>query len=181
MSLIAYLGTDTSGSSGTLSPTALSVQQTIARVTSGTGKSGASGASGASGTSQVLITIQARRAAAEKADAGKDGAALAGEMRKGLDEAYGAAGRKDTADLTALSGRALAIIALGEGNGFSKTEAAAAKLELRARDRQSLIQHMTATPLTAASLTAFQNERLAAQALMSAEEQQLREASPALR
>lgn len=178
MSLISYLNMDmSSSSSSNVSTEVAKAMQTMAdrKASQGSGKTG-----GTSGGSQVSITVEAKRAAATKADAGKSGAALASELRISFDKQYEKTG-KNSADLTALSGRALATIALNESGKFSKAEIAAAKLELRTRDRQSAVAAINAGPLTSASLATYMRDMLASRSLLSAEEQQLREANPSLR
>jgi hypothetical protein len=176
MSLWSYLGTDLSGSSTSSSAQVAQAMQTLA-ARSNTSGSSTSG----TGQSSVLITIDAKRAAAAKADAGKDAATMISDVRKELDTQYTAAGKTHSADLTALSGRALSTIALNETNQFSRAEIAAAKEELRARDRQSVMGMINAGPLTAATLATYTRDLLTAREGMSSEEQKLRAANPNLR
>jgi len=131
--------------------------------------------------SSVQITLQARRIAAEKEDADKSTAALAEALRWALDAAYAVAGERHSADLTALSGRALAVMALNEAAEFSRAESAAAKMELRGRDRQAVLAQIAEGGLTASSLAAYLNQSVSARATMSAEERSLRDGNPALR
>lgn len=178
MSLWSYLGTDLSGSS-TSSTMSAQIAQAV-QAASAKSKTSSSSTS-ATGQSSVLITVEAKRAAATKADAGKDASAMIADVRKELDAQYAKAGKTHSADLTTLSGRALATIALNETNQFSRAEIAAAKLELRARDRQSAMSLMSTGPLTSATLATYTRDLLAAREGMSSEEQQLRAANPNLR
>jgi len=179
MSLISYLNSDSLGSSST-SPQVSQALATIAAKKAAATSTDTTADTQSSGMS-VNITVQARRAAAEKADASKTAADLATELRKSLDADYAAAGKKNSSDLTAQSGRALATIALNETGQFNKSEIAAAKLELRARDRQSILAEISAGPLTAASLAAYSKQMLGARATMSVEERSLRDANPNIR
>lgn len=184
MSLFSYLNADPSGTSSANSQIAQVLQQAKARATgskaASTGTS--STTSGAKPAQvQVQVTLEARRLAAAKADAGKSAATLAGEMRKWLDASYAAAGKKNSADLTALSGRALAVIALNSSGQFSRAEIAAAKTELRERDRAALVDQMNSTALTSSTVASYRQSLLASRATMSAEEQKLRAISPNLR
>lgn len=177
MSLIDYLASSLPETS-TINPQVTQALQAASTKTSGN----ASGTAGVTGiASDLLITVTAKRKAAASADADKDAAALATDLRASLDTQYAAAGKGDSADLTVLSGRALAIMAQGGQGGFSRTEAAAAKQELRERDRQAAVEAMSSAPLTAASLRTFTQTLLAERDAMSAEERALREADPSLR
>ncbi|MBT2187683.1 hypothetical protein [Sphingobium nicotianae] len=180
MSLFSILSSPDTSTSSLSSSSNLQIQQALqalaAKQAAQTGTTGSDGAQSA-----VSITIEAKRAANAKADAGVDAAMLAKSLRADLDAQYKAAGKKDTADLTTLSGRALATMALNQSGTFSKTEAAAAKLELRTRDRQSAIAMLSSGTLTAASLQTYTTNLMATRATMSAEEQQLRQADPSLR
>ncbi|HWJ71262.1 MAG TPA: hypothetical protein VNS79_14560 [Sphingobium sp.] len=129
----------------------------------------------------MQITLQARRVAAEKDDAGKSVSTLAAALRGALDAAYAAVGERHSADLTALGGRALAVIALNETGQFSRAEIAAAKSELRGRDRQAVLAQINEGGLTASSLGAYLTQSVSARATMSAEERSLRDGNPALR
>lgn len=177
MSLFSYLKADSLGSSA-MSAQVAQAMQTIAE------KQGASvkgDAAKAGAGSSVSITLQARRAAAEKQDADKAAPALASELRGALDRAYAAAGERHSADLTDLSGRALAVMVLNDTGQFSRAEVAAAKSELRGRDRQAVLAQISADGLTASSLAAYLKQSLGARATMSAEERGLRDANPNLR
>jgi len=176
MSLMSLLNQDYSTSSST-SP---QVAQAMQVLTKAQEKANATTTS-AAGQSTVSITIDAKRAAAAKEDAGKDATVLATDLRKSFDAQYKKAGKKNSADLTALSGRALSVVALNEGGQFSKGEIAAAKQELRARDRNSALAMLASGPLTSTSLKSYTTNLLAARDTMSAEERQLRANDPSLR
>lgn len=175
MSLFSILNNDTATSTTTSSSTSAQVAKAI-QVLAAKNAAKSAAATGSTAQSGVSITIEAKRAANAKADAAKTPAALTTELRKAFD----AAG-KDSANLTALSGRALATVALNEDGQFSRTEIAAAKLELRARDRQSALTMIASGPLTSASLTTYTTNLLATRESMSAEEQQLRQTNQTLR
>ena len=177
MSLISYLNTDSSASS-TASPL---VSQALRTIADKQAEIAAQEASSGKPASSVIITLAGRRIAAEEADRGKLPATLASETRTAFDADDQAAGKANSADLTALSGRALALVALDESGQFTKSEMAAAKTELRARDRQALIAQMSSTPLTAASLRDYSRQLLTTRDAMGAEERQLRDSNPALR
>lgn len=74
----------------------------------------------------------------------RDFAAVAKDARALMDSLKKAAGtaHADTLDLSKVDGRALAAMALNEGNGFDPDETRAAKQELRARSRADLIDSM---------------------------------------
>lgn len=98
----------------------------------------AAGASSATGSGSATISSAARIAAAEAADNKKDFTALSTEVRSTLDAQYAAArtaGTGEKADLSEMSGRALAAIALNKAGTFSNREIAAARLEMRGRER----------------------------------------------
>jgi hypothetical protein len=173
---MSLLNQDYSTTSST-SPQVAQAMQTLARAQEKVSETAATGTNQAS----VSITIDARRAAAEKADAGKSAVALADELRASFDKQYAAASKRDSADLSAMSGRALATITLNETGQFRKVEIAAAKLELRSRDRQSALTMLASGPLTSASLATYTRGLLAARDEMSAEEQRLRVIDPDLR
>lgn len=74
----------------------------------------------------------------------RDFAAVAKDARALMDSLKKAAGTShaDTLDLSKVDGRALAAMALNEGNAFDPDETRAAKQELRARSRADLIASM---------------------------------------
>jgi hypothetical protein len=102
------------------------------------------GAAPVSSTSAAAtISAAARAAAAAKADNAKDFTALSKDVRATLTAQYSvakAAGdASPEADLSAMSGRALAAIALDRGDIFTRAEGNAAKAELRNRMRQDVV------------------------------------------
>jgi len=176
MSLFDYLGYESLGASAAASAqtqAALLLQQAQARQEEATGSASAKGSPS---LSSVLITQDAQRAATAAADAKKDAAVLAGEIRDALD----GKGERPTG-MTAMSGRALAIVALNDDGRFSKLEVAAARAELRERDRAAAAAFLSSGEVTAASLKTFSQQLLAAREGMSAEERLLRQNDPALR
>lgn len=130
-------------------------------------------------TPAVSITATAKQTAAAQADAGKDAASLAAELRTTLDSQYDASGTK-TADMSDFSARGLSLIALNDSGSFSRGEVDAAKAELRNRDRQSLLQNIATSGLSASVLKAYGSAQLTARLSMSAEELQLRNSDPSL-
>jgi len=177
MSLFSYLNTDSFGSS----PASAQIAKALQTIAEKNAATTVAGNQTQPGGSSVLITLQAQRAAAEKEDAGKTADVLTKELRAQIDADNKKTGKKDSADLTAMSGRALATIALNESGQFSKTEIAAAKLELRTRDRLDLVAQISSGPLTSSSLAAYTQQLTTARATMSAEERGLRDANPNLR
>ena len=127
-----------------------------------------------SNTSSVQISIGAQRASAETDDAKKDATKIASEARAALD-------KNGVSATGAMSGRALAIVALDEDGKFSRAEVDTAKAELRERDRQSVLTFFNSGELTASSLKTFGQQLLAARQAMSSEEQALRASDPNLR
>ncbi|GEM_PF-1201389 len=177
MSLFDYLNNDPLGSSAaasTSAQTALLLQQVQARL-GDTNTTAAGTTTGTSGLSSVLITLGAQRAATAAADARKDAGTLAEEIRATLDGKGG-----QSTGMAGMSGRALALVALNEDGRFSKLEVAAARAELRERDRAAAAAFLSAGDVTAASLKSFSQQILAARETMSAEERLLRERDPAL-
>ncbi len=178
MSLFDYLNNDVStGASSLNAQTQLLLQQAAARAgtSTSTATAAATGSVSTQSASSVLITTDAVRANAEAADAKTDAADLADKLRATLDK-----GDKSAA-LSSFSGRALAVIALDDNGRFSPAEKAAAKTELRERDRAAALAFLNSGELTAAGLKSFGQQQLAARAQMSAEEQQLRASDPDLR
>lgn len=176
MFLFSWLKTDSASSS----PVNVQVMQAMQSVGDREAVPADRAAPSAVKGSSVQITLQASRIAAEKEDADKSAAALAETLRGALDTAYAVAGERHSADLTALSSRALAVMALNEAAEFSRAESAAAKMELRGRDRQAVLAQIAEGGLTASSLAAYLNQSVSARATMSAEERSLRDGNPAL-
>ncbi|MGP7795057.1 hypothetical protein [Sphingomonas sp. CLY1604] len=116
----------------------------------------------------ATISLGARRAAAQLADARKDFGALAKEVRASLDShSQGSTG------LEAMSGRALAAIALDHGDVFSRTEVVAAKAELQARERQGVTSAMRSGG-GLAGLATYSQTLVSDYDTMSSEERQAR-------
>jgi hypothetical protein len=177
MSLFSYLKADSVPTSSTSVQIAQAMQTTADRKATPSEKI----PPGTTSESSVKITLQARRAVAEKDDADKAAPALASALREALDAAYASAGERHSADITALSGRALAVMALNETGEFSRAEIAAAKTELRGRDRKAVLAQINKGGLTAASLGAYLKQSVSVRATMSTEERSLRDSNPALR
>jgi hypothetical protein len=91
----------------------------------------------------LSISTAAKIAAAEQADNAKDFAKLSQAVRQVLDTQYAAAKANHMSgapDLTTMSGRALAAVALNKTGEFSTREMAAAKKELNERARTELAE-----------------------------------------
>ncbi|MBO9579998.1 MAG: hypothetical protein J7498_03825 [Sphingobium sp.] len=176
MSLFDYLNNDSASSAGSASSLLQQVaaQRGITVPASTLNALGADTGSTASASSSVQISIGAQRANAETDDAKKDAAKVA-------NEAHAALKKGGVSATGAMSGRALAIVALNDDGSFSRAEAYAAKAELRERDRQSVLTFFSSGELTASSLKTFGQQLLAARQSMSAEEQALRASDPNLR
>lgn len=178
MSIISLLnGTTTTASTSTSDTVAAAIK--AARLVKDQPIISTVGGDSATPEQPVIITMAAKRAAATDDDAIKEKTALAAEVRKTIDADNTKAGQKDSADLTPLSARALSIVALDDSGQFSKSEKAAAKLEIRERDRQALISELSGS-VNATSLAAYGRKLIAARATMSTEEVALRKANPDL-
>ena len=136
----------------------------LAAATTGTTKSDA-----------ATISAAAKIAAAEKADNAKDFGALTADVRATLDKQYAAdkaAGAKIAKpDLSAFSGRALAAMALNRDGDFSRREVAAARIELRGRDRQALVG-ATSGGFNTNALAAYSRQMVATYDGISSEERE---------
>ena len=132
-------------------------------------------ATATTGSSAATISAAAKIAAAEKADNAKDFGALATEVRATLDKQYAAgkaAGSKTAKpDLSTFSGRALAAMALNRNGDFSRREAAAARIELRGRDRQALAD-ATSGGFNTNALAAYSRQMVATYDGISSEERE---------
>lgn len=190
MSLFDYLNSDSSSATSSVSSISTQIsallQQAQAQqgivVPAATKTADESTATSASSSSQssVVITTDAQRANATATDAKADAETLAAQIRATLDGQY--AGRTNkTANMTAFSARALALVALNDDGKFSRAEVAAAKMELRERDRASALTFLNSGDLTASSLKAYSQQLLAARNAMSKEEQTLRDIDPNFR
>lgn len=176
MSLFDYLNNDSSKSSTSSAASLLqqvAAQRGITVPASTLNALGGDSPSTASASS-VQISVGAQRASAETDDAKKDAAKVASEARAALD-------KNGNGAMGAMSGRALAIVALDDDGKFSRAEVLAAKAELRERDRQSVLTFFNSGELTASSLKTFGQQLLAARQAMSSEEQALRASDPNLR
>jgi hypothetical protein len=178
MSLLDYLGDLPNGRSGAASASVSEQIQQLLGAKGLTANGNRSAAAGGAGLASVHITPAAQQAAADAADAKKDPLALANSLRTALD------GQKTAGkgiDMSGYSRRALAIVALDESGKFSHAEEAAAKAQLRARDRASALALIGGGDLTAASLKSYNQQLLAARNAMSTEEAKLRDGNPKLR
>lgn len=124
-----------------------------------------------SGT-QVSISAAALAAATAQADNAKDPAALSTETRAALDTQYAAGTAKGAADLSGLSGRALAIIALDKEGRFSPAESRAARQALREDTQASFTEAMGGGGLN--SMVSFSKQIAAQYDAMSPEEREAR-------
>ncbi len=174
MSLFDYLNNDGTSTSSLSAQVQMLVQQAQAKLTGTATASTDAGGTNTNDLSTAFITMDAQRASAEATDAKKDAAKLAVELRATLDE-------DGNGSMGAFSGRGLSLIALNEDGSFSRAEVAAAKAELRERDRASVLAFFNSGALTAASLKAYGQQLIAGRQSMSAEEQQLRASDPNLR
>lgn len=134
MSLISILSTLTSGSSSANGSSVISAAQ-ARLVLAQAAQEKAETKSNAS-TGDVQISQAATLAQANKADQTKDFGVLAKEMRATLDSQY--KGGSTSPDFEKISGRGLASIVLNEGRQFSQEEQAAARAELKGRERNVL-------------------------------------------
>lgn len=178
MSLFSLLnGTSNATTSSSVSSNS-TMSALLAQIETQKAATGAKTDRSAGNAGSVSITLGAQRAAAEAKDMKKDASALATELRKTFDEAYK---KGDAPDTSELSGRALALVALNGDGSFSRAEVAAAKAELRDRDRASALAIINAGELTSATLITYNKDLLAQRASMSPEERALRDANPKLR
>ncbi|MGK2908704.1 MAG: hypothetical protein ACSLE1_02715 [Sphingobium sp.] len=131
MSLISILSTMTSGSSSS-GGAITAVQARLAMAQAAVEAQAASSA----GAGSPNISPAATLAQANAADKSKDFGVLAADTRATLDAQYKAG--SDTPKFDKISGRALAAIVLNEGGKFSRGEQAAARAEIKARERDVL-------------------------------------------
>ncbi|HEX7819404.1 MAG TPA: hypothetical protein VF463_02155 [Sphingobium sp.] len=173
MSLISYLNFGTGNSTGTSTGSLGSAYTTaLQQLTATQARMASASASSTTSGSGVIISANATIAAATKADAKKDAATLATDIRTALDAQYKANG-KGKMDLSAMSPRAVATIALNSDGSFSKAEVLTAKAEMRTRDRAAFFQ-VTANDFSVSSLEAYQSARMVGYGAMSVEERTLR-------
>jgi hypothetical protein len=125
----------------------------------------------------VKISAAARLAAAEKADNAKDFDALSQEVREALDGQYAAqkASGSSTkiADMSSLSGRALAAIALNKTGSFSRSEVLTAKMTLKERERDEIVGTM-GSGLNLGKMAAYGKQLVGEYDGMSSEERRAR-------
>jgi hypothetical protein len=174
MSLFSLLRGDTTSTSAD-SALSIAAQRLAAQRTKA--NEGSSAESQTVVTTGVQITQAAHQAAAAKADAKTAAITLLKETRSSLDEQYAASGSTATPILTAFSNRALSLTILNKDKNFSAEEVFAAKEEMQSRDRTSLLAAISASGLSAASLSDWQNGLVQARKTMSAEEASLRDSN----
>ncbi len=173
MSLISYLNFDSSSSSSSTNSLGSAYTTALAQLQAAQAKLASTAtSSGTKSSSAVTISASATIAAATKEDAKKESADLIADIRTELDAQYTKNG-KGKADLSAMSPRAVASIALNSTGAFSKAEQLTAKAEMRTRDRAAFFD-ATANDFSLTSLQAYQSARLVGYGSMSAEERALR-------
>ncbi|MGE4411366.1 MAG: hypothetical protein AB7D33_12445 [Sphingobium sp.] len=166
MSIFSYL--NSSGTSSSLSGLYSSPLQQLLGTTDSATTSVAGSKATSSSSSGVVISKAAAIASAAKADASKGAAELASDIRAALDSHYEESGGR-VADMSEMSPRALATVILNKEGGFSRAEVAAAKIEMKARDRDAL-ENVIASGFSLASLQSYQAQQLVDRAGMSVEE-----------
>lgn len=170
-SLPSPFGTGASGASAyssgnaKVSATTQAILDAVAKATGGTTSSAASG-------NGVSISTDAKLAAADAADNVRDFGELTTEVRAELD--------KGDADVTEMSGRALAAIVLNRSNNFSRTEIAAAKKELDGRTREDFAL-LAGGGNVLGGLSAYNQQLVSQYDSMSDEEREARGWTPAMR
>lgn len=166
-SLLSILSTLTNGTSASSNSNAqISAVQARIDAAKADAASNISTGGAASGTS---ISDAAKLAAAATADNAKDFSALGVDVRKALDAQYAKGAQSDTLDPSALSGRALAAMAIDKDGQFSRAEQAVARLELRQREQDTLVQALS-TGFSIASLASYGKALAEQYDAMSAEE-----------
>lgn len=169
MSLMSLISTGLSqslGQSSGSSATSASDGVTLALQKLIASKGGGTTATSSNG---VNISASAKIAAAEAADNAKDFATLTSDVRATLDAQYKDGGK--TPDLSEMSGRALAAIALNRGKDFSTKEVAAAKAELGARTRNEFTASIGGSA-TMSGLAAYNQMLVSQYDSMSTEERE---------
>lgn len=146
MSLLSIISNYTSGSSSTASPAIIAAQARLAIAQA------EKEAAPVTPSSAVQISDAALLAQAGKADRAKDFAVLASEVRATIDKQYAAGA--DQPKLDPLSGRALAAVALNQNDKFSRQEQAAARAELKSREREALAKALS-TGMSVANLAGY--------------------------
>jgi hypothetical protein len=176
MSLFTYFNTSSSNSTTTTSGSYMSsvYSSALEKLTAAKASldAGATGTTTTASDSGVSISIDATIAAATKADAETEASVLTANIRAALDSQY-ADKKGSTADLSAMSPRAVATVLLNASGQFSPAEVLSAKAEMRARDRAAFLQ-ATQNDFSIDSLQAYQTARLTAYGAMSAEERAVR-------
>lgn len=167
MSLLSILSNSASGAGAAYGSSSVSatIEAALAKAKEGDKGSTADAASSAS------ISAAAQLAAAEKADGAKDFAALTTETRAALDTQYAAGASRP--DLSKLSGRALAAIALNRSHDFTAAEVTAARAELKGREKATLLSAISGG-MNIASLASYGKSLATAYDGMSAEEREAR-------
>jgi hypothetical protein len=111
--------------------------------------------------------------ALEAADNAKDFSTLSSEVRITLDTQYANGGKKGAPDLTKMTGRALAAIALNKDGQFNRTEQMAAKAELRDRTKADFASLMQSGTLLSA-VSSYGAAMVTSYDAMSSEEREAR-------
>ncbi|UAK26176.1 hypothetical protein [Sphingomonas nostoxanthinifaciens] len=178
MSLFSLLNSSTATTSQSLSysgssaTTSAAIQKLLAAESAST----ASATPATTTTSSSDVSISS--AAQEAADNAKDFTQLGKDTRATLDAQYAAAGTTDTStatpNLTGLSGRALAAIALNQDKTFSSTEVHAAKQALQQDMRTSLTGAIGSSGVTLTGLATYSQQLVSEYDSMSPEERQAR-------
>lgn len=167
-SILSSYGYGTSSTSQT--DASATVQAALQKLAAQTETKAASSSS--SGT-QVNISQAALAAANAKADNEKDASVVLTETRAALDAQYADGTAKGSADLSKLSGRALALMALNKDGTFSAAESRAAKNALKEDTRSSFMSAMSGG-LDASSIASFSTQIAAQFDDMSPEEREAR-------
>ncbi len=181
MTLLSQLTTSTQSSqtynSSGLSAAAQKVLAT-AKATAAQSTSTSATTPAASTQSDVSISAEALAAAQAKDDNAKDFATLSSEVRATLNSQYAAqktAGKTGTTpDLSSLSGRAVAAIALNRSGAFSRSEVMAAKAELRTRTQEEFAKSTMASGGGTAGIAAYSSQMVSLFDDMSDEEREAR-------
>jgi len=135
-------------------------------------------------TPTVAISAAAQMAAAAKVDDAKDFTALSKEVRSALNQQYGdatAAGRDvPSPDVSRMSGRAIAAIALNKTGDFSRDEIFTAKGELNRRNREAFLS-ATGSNHGAGGLVTYSRQLVSQYDVTSSEEREARGWTPQTR
>jgi hypothetical protein len=136
----------------------------------------------ASSQSDVSISAGALAAAQAKEDNAKDFATLSAQVRAALDAQYAKANatgnatveRGSAPDLSALSGRAVAAIALNKTGAFSRSEVQAAKAEIRSRIQEDFANAALSSGGSSGGMAAYSSQLVSQYDAMSDEEREAR-------